>query len=865
MRFTHRPGRSRHRRASWAPQLAAACLTLLLHPGIAHAQPAGYGRLLLSVLDSTDARIPHTVVHVERVTRDGDGPQVAVSAATGEWMVAELPEGQYRIRIGAAGFRGVTLLRSVRASRPTRLVVRLALEPVEETVIVNRDPQTSALDPRGFSTFLSRELIDALPDDPDEFARALRDMAPPGAIIRIDGFAGGPMPPKAQILSVRIPRLDAYPAQEHGGFNGGGAIDIVTRPGGGDLQTTVELTGRHSALNARNPLADSKPAARTTTAGFNIDGPIVRDRVSFALSSRLVARSETATLQAVAAEGVPFSTSIRQPGSLWVTAGRFSMSLPADHTLRAAVSSEQRSNGHLGVGDYNLEDRAFDSAAFDTIVRLSSGGPWGTRRYVESRLQLKWSGARTIAAIEAPTVRVLGAFTSGGAQNTGGSRSFELQAATDVDYAVGPHAWRTGVLVDSAAHRANHRSNYLGTYTFTSLADYQDGRPAFYTVRTGDARLAYRDVQAAAYVQDDFRVRRSLLLSYGARAEWQSLLADGVAVLPRAALTWSPSEGTPSLRLSWGRFREWFPVAVYEPTLLVDGKRQVEFRVNAPTFPVSGLDGATAPRERLQLERDVRPSTAQRLSVGLEHQVSRGARVSVVYAVTRGAHLLRGRNLNPSIESIRADSLWGNVVESVGDAESRTQTLTAQMLISPQSRRFDASVSYLFNRSSANTAGPFVVPPSTSSLDEEWGPVGARHALTASMAMRLAAFSFTLMPRWHAGQPYTLTTTDADDGFFVMRPAGVARNSEMTPAHFDMGLRIAFAIRASERTVSGEAPTITSPAGGRRRLELFASVQNLTNYPNYAVIGSVVGSPLFGRPLAAGTPRSLDVGVRVGF
>jgi hypothetical protein len=120
----------------------------------------------------------------------------------------------YAFRIGAAGFRGITLQRSVRASRPTRIVVRLALEPVAETVIVNRDPQTSALDRRGFSTFLSRELIDMLPDDPEEFVRVLRDMAPPGAIIRIDGFAGGPMPPKAQILSVRIPRLDAYPAQE---------------------------------------------------------------------------------------------------------------------------------------------------------------------------------------------------------------------------------------------------------------------------------------------------------------------------------------------------------------------------------------------------------------------------------------------------------------------------------------------------------------------------------------------------------------------------------------------------------------------------------------------------------------------------
>ena len=800
---------------------------------------------MLSVLDATEARIPHAVVDVRRVTREGDGPQITVSGATGEWMVAELPEGQYRIRIDAAGFRGITLLRSVRASRPTRVVVRLALEPVEETVIVSRDRQTSALDPRGFSTFLSRELIDALPDDPEEFARALREMAPPGAIIRIDGFAGGPMPSKAQILSVRIPRLDAYPAQEHGGLNGGGAIDIVTRPGGGDVQGAMDLTGRHSALNARNPLAGSKPVARTMTAGFTIDGPLIRDRVSFALSSRLVARSETATIQAVVADGSRYSTSLRQPGAVWTTAGRLSLMLPAAHTIRAAVSTEQRSNERLGVGDYNLEDRAYDSAAFDTILRVASGGPWGSRRYVESRMQLRWTGTRNLAAVEAPAVRVLGAFSAGGAQNTGGARSFDLQAATDLDYAVGPHAWRTGFLIDSAAYRSNRRSNYLGTYTFTSLAAYQDGTPAFYTVRTGDARIAYRDVQAAAYVQDDFRVRRSLLLSYGARTEWQSLLTNGVAVLPRAALTWSPRAGTPSVRFSWGHFRDWFPVAVHEATQLVNGERQVEFRVSAPAFPISTLDAATAPRERLQLADDARPSTAQRLSIGVEHQVSRGARVSLVYAVTHGAHLLRGRNLNPSRGAIRADSLWGNVVESVSDAESRTHTVTTQVLMAPRSRWFDASVSYLFNRSSANTAGPFSVPSAGSSLDEEWGPVGARHAFTGSIAIRVAATSLTLMPRWHSGQPYTLTTPDTIDGFFTTRPPGIARNSETTPSQFDMGLRLAFTIGP--------------------RLELFATAHNLTNHPNYVAIGSVVGSPLFGRPLAAGTPRSIDVGVRVGF
>jgi hypothetical protein len=771
-------------------------------------------------------------------------------------------------------------VRTIRRLRTTRLSVRLALAHVEETVIVSRDRQTTALDPRGFSTFLSREQIEALPDDPEELVRVLRAMAPPGAVIRIDGFAGGAMPSKLQILSIRIPRLDVLPAQEHGGLTGGAAIDIVTRPGGGEVSGTVDVTGRHAAFTARGPLASSKPDGGMTAAGLTLDGPVVRDKASFALSSRLVTRSETATLQAILPGGIAERKAVEQPGTTWLTAGRFSTLLPAAHTLRATVSSERRSSTSLGVGDYNLEERAFDTAGFDTMVRVAAGGAWGTRRYVESRVQLRWSGSRNVSALEAPTLQVLGAFTSGGAQATGGSRVFEVQAASDVNYATGPHAWRTGMLLDTGTYRSNRRSNYLGTYTFTSLADYDGGRPAFYTVRVGDARIRYRDLQAAAYVQDDYRASRSLLLSYGIRGEWQNLPHGGLDLLPRAALTWSPAAGTPALRVSWGRFREWFPAAVHERTLLLDGERQVDVRVASPSFPSTSPEHGDVQRERLILDDHVQPSTAQRLSFGVEHQLNANVRVSTSYAVTRGRHLLRGRNLNPVIDGVRADESWGNVIQSVSDAASRAHTVTIQTLLAPRSRWFDGGVTYLFSRSQTNSAGAFVVPSRNGSVADEWGPAGPLHTVTASMAARVGAFAFTLTPRWRAGAPYTITTLESDDGLYMARPPGVPRNSERTPAHCDVSLRIAYTFRLDDpvggrTTATGSvtegtdgnalAPPPSGPTPSRRRLELFAAVQNLTNHPNYMVIGSVAGSPSFGQPLAAGTPRRLDIGARLGF
>ena len=65
-----------------------------------------------------------------------------------------------------------------------------------------------------FGTALTREQIEALSDDPDELRAQLQDMAGPGAVIRVDSFEGGALPPKAQIKSIHITR-DAFAAENH--------------------------------------------------------------------------------------------------------------------------------------------------------------------------------------------------------------------------------------------------------------------------------------------------------------------------------------------------------------------------------------------------------------------------------------------------------------------------------------------------------------------------------------------------------------------------------------------------------------------------------------------------------------------------
>ena len=83
---------------------------------------------------------------------------------------------------------------------------------------------------------MTREQIDALSDDPDEMAQQLQDIAGGNAVIRVDSFEGGRLPPKSAIKAIHITR-DAFAAENH--YAGGLFIDIITQPGIGPLRTNL--------------------------------------------------------------------------------------------------------------------------------------------------------------------------------------------------------------------------------------------------------------------------------------------------------------------------------------------------------------------------------------------------------------------------------------------------------------------------------------------------------------------------------------------------------------------------------------------------------------------------------------------------
>jgi hypothetical protein len=194
--------------------------------------PPQTGTLRVVVKDPSGAVIPNVVVRIagaEAATADAAIPPVT-SDGQGVATAANLPIGRYTVTAEFPGFETHTLTDVRVKPGDNRRDVVLPIEKIAQSVSVGRDATTAASDPRSdrFSNVLSRDQIDALPDDPDEMEKVLKEMAGPGAVMRVDGFRGGKLPPKSQIRNIRFSSA-MFAAENHSA--GHSFIDIATQRG----------------------------------------------------------------------------------------------------------------------------------------------------------------------------------------------------------------------------------------------------------------------------------------------------------------------------------------------------------------------------------------------------------------------------------------------------------------------------------------------------------------------------------------------------------------------------------------------------------------------------------------------------------
>ena len=856
-------------------------------PALQAQSRAPQGSLRVTVADPTGAVI--VGARVQLVSEGEPGTPVATDAR-GQAVFSALAPGRYTVRVESDGFEPASVEDLRVRNGETRRDVRLAMGKLSEEITVGRDGRESRTDPRGdsFATVLTPDQIAQLPDDPEEFEDALLQMAGPGAVMRVNGFRGGRLPPKSQISQIRF-RRNFYAADTH--ETGFVSVDIITKPGASAWRGSTDIALRDGRLNARNAFAPRPPDEEQQRYAFSIDGPLWKNHTSLSFATDGLDASDTKTVRA-AVPGGTIADQIRRPTERMNFSARIEHALSGTHALRGELQQGRTELRSLGVGDYELPERAFSRQVDQTVFRLSESGPIGRQLFNELRFQASWDDTSYVSASNRPTIQVLNAFTSGGAQIEGGRRAREFEIADNLDVATRRHAMRFGFLFEAGRYRGDERRNAAGTYIFSSLDAYVAGTPTTFTRRDGDPMVEFSQYQLGWYAQDDIRLRKDLTLSVGVRQEHQSHLEDQLNISPRVGFVWSPfRDGKTTFRGGAGVFYDWYDAAVYEQTLRVDGTRQRDFIVRNPGFP-DPLDGGTSlvlPPSRLIQDPAMRLPALATGSIGVERQLAAMTMVSATWFHSRGWNQLRGRNLNaPGADGLRPAPSAGNITQVESTAGSSGDRLSININMNVPAHQLFFATNYLFARETNEADGPFSLPADNLRLDAERGPAPGdiRHRWVGMFNKGLwKGFRVGSSFRLSAAAPYTITTGFDDNGDTVSndRPSGVGRNSARGSGAFDIGVRVGWGRGFGTRAPSSGGPIpvvrivragdMDMPGGGgqvgapdsRTRLEIFAAASNLMNHTNLQNYSGVMGSPFFGQATAAGPARKVELGARIMF
>jgi hypothetical protein len=873
--------------------LAALAIALLTFASSApaDAQTSRDATFRVVVADPTGAVIVGARVVLQPV--DPAGPAVeAVTDERGEALFAALPDGRFDVRAEFTGFDPRTLQDvRLRAGSNSRREIKLALAKVTEDVVVGQDNRDRALDPRGnaFTNLLTREQIEALPDDPDEMEEQLKRMGGPGTTIRVDGFHGGKLPPKSQIRSIRF-RRDFFAAENHGG--GMVFVDIVTNPGGGPLRGNVDFMFRDESLNARNAFAPTLGAEQQQNMNFTVSGTIVKNRTGFSFTTNGVDAYDSKTVLAALPDGT-VNGSVRRPTNRTSLLARLDHAVTKSHTLKASYQHNGNELDNLGVGDFDLPSRGYSREQNEDMFRVSFSGPVARNFFNEMRLQLRHQSNDSQSLSDAPAVLVLDAFNSGGAQIGGGRTVTDFELANDLDYAKGRHSARAGFLLEGGRYRSDDVRNYTGTFTFASLEAFEAGLPTTFTQRRGDPLVEYSAAQFGWYVQDDMRVGRSLSLSFGLRHELQTHTDDHWNFAPRLGATWSPfKSGATTLRGGLGIFYDWYDAQIYEQTLRVDGVRQSDIVVQNPGFPdpLSGADVVVLPSGRLVQADDLTLPRTVRSTIAVEQTLGRFARLNAGYNFSRGSGLFRGRNLNAPLEDgTRPDPTVGNVTQVESTGKSSGHVVNVGFNLNLPWHRLFLFVNYGVGQLRNDTDGPFSLPADNFNLAAEWGPapMDVQQRVTGMFNMNLwKGFKIATSFNSSTGTPYNITTGLDDNGDTVSndRPAGVTRNTARTESRWGANARLSWSFGFGQRKAAdGAAGTphiVMIRAGGgdssmggfsggaddkRWKFELFVAATNIFNNVNLLGYSGVMTSPFFLQATSAAPARRLELGARFGF
>ena len=822
--------------------------------------------LELIITDQNSAIIPNVAA---RLMKDSKVVKEIKILKPQKLIFSNIRPDRYILEIESSGFMMFSeeIEISVGNSEKT---VQLQINQVVENVMVERSERDKNLDPRegSFTNFLTKAEIDALPDNPELLKKALEQKFGTDAEFLVDGFSSKGLPRKAEIASIKVSQ-SSFDAEYH--KIGIAIIEITTKPTS-KFFGFLNFDFNDAALNAREPFSLIRYPEQTKSFGILLWGPIVKNKTSFLVAVSNNNSYNTATVVAQLPNG-KFNNSQRSPSNQFNFNGRLTHNASRFQTINLAYSYNKNDSRNLGIGGFDLSERAFNLNSQSNQIRYSQVGNVGKRFYNEFRLQYENEISKTVSVSKDSTIIVLDAFTKGSAGNDSNIRQQTLSAADNFLWGIKNHALKVGAVLDYQRRATISAENQFGTFTFSSLADFLSNQPSIFTQNSGNRKVKISQFRLGAFIQDDFRIHKSLMLSLGLRYERQNNLTDNNNFSPRLGFVWSPKEdGKTTFRGGVGIFYNWLESNDLATVLSQNENQPGSTIIINPGFPNPYSSGTNQILQKSywQTASDLKNPYVFLAQIGVQRQLSENSSLRMQYSYQKGIHQFRSRDLNAPINYIRPNAGLGQILQFESSAFFIRNALKIDFNITPTKTTF-FSVNYRLAKSVSDANGYFGLPSDNYNLRLDRSVLNddQRHNIYATFGWALPkGLRFSTVFYTNSSLPYTITTGKDDNGdtIFNDRPNGILRNSErgIWQKQFDASLGWQVSLEKNK----GDLPRLSDPNAQiikGKTLILDITSENIFNQTNFQTFVGVQTSPFFHQPISAANPRRVKISLKFSF
>jgi hypothetical protein len=653
--------------------LAIFCVAIFTAASFAQSTT---GRLRGQIADPTGAVIPQADITV----KNSSGLVVAgKSGGAGEYDFRNLAPGKYTVTVTAKGFAPITQPVEILAGQDKKADITLEILVKEEDIQVQGDAATvnTSPDNNSSSVVISGKDLDALSDDPDELQSELQALAGPsagpnGGQIYIDGFTGGQLPPKSSIREIRINQNPFSAQYDRMGF---GRIEILTKPGSDKLHGQFFYNDNHSIMDAMNPFAATEPDFSTQMASGNVGGPLGK-KASYQINAERRDINEAAVVlpEAFTAANVPVA-GILNPRVRTNVSSRLDYQLSGSNTLMVRYQYTHNREENDGIQQLALPSQGYNQTLSENTIQIADTQMLSPQAVNETRFEWQRGTTDQISQFFTPTVNVLGQFTDGGnplGLNNILTTHYELQNYTSINK--GRHFMRLGGRLRSTSNTTNSTQGFNGTFTFgatpdptdptgkkqiTPLQNFQNGTPTQLTIVTGNPVIQDTFVDAGLYVEDDWKLRPNMTLSYGLRFETQNGISDHRDFAPRVGFAWGlggkkNAQPKTVIRTGFGIFYDRFAQDLIMQAERLNGVNQQQFILTNktvanqailaqafaayPTKPIAlGIPVATT---TYTIDPNLRTPYTIQFAGSVERQLTKTSTLTGTYIHSRGIHQL---------------------------------------------------------------------------------------------------------------------------------------------------------------------------------------------------------------------------------